>query len=93
MIIYKGTEYKVGDFIIINENETAMLTHLFPSSNYDLVITEFEIFKISFDKNLRAFKLSESQGIVDVKLLSEFSFFPRNTHSVSGQKYILKKML
>lgn len=90
-INFKGTGYKLGDFLIISMDEALLITHIFASSQNDIATIKTESYDINFIPNLRAFQLRERRRIHNVNIISDFSIVPRNTHKVSNQYYIFNK--
>lgn len=90
-VTYNGLKYKIGDFIIENENLAAKISKLYVSEINDIVVLCFELFSISYDENLYAYKIGDFCGN-EIDLLTNFQNHPSSCHSVGGSIFIKTKM-
>lgn len=88
---FKGTEYKVGDFLIMSDDEAFCITQIFASSENDTAVVKSKSHLINFIPSLRAFQLMETQEIYNNNLITDFPSTPRNTHKVLNKNYIIHK--
>lgn len=87
---YFGTDYKLDDYIMINDNIAIKIVQIFISQKEEVVAITGLRHSIHVDMNVRMYRIDEAL-FEDCFVLSSFKFPPVNVIKCKQNMYIKKK--
>lgn len=89
---YIGCIYKLGDFILINDDLAANIKNIYISREDDIVFIKFDRIELIYEENLCAYRILNTLND-DIKIITDFTNPPVNAHNVLRETFLVNKFM